>query len=132
MFLGSLLPSRYSPLQDSGNGIQSIYLTELPLPLAEVLIGLIGDEGKLLGDRAAKSILPMAAQGETADLEIWEHHIESTIESDPRIADTERKALIVARRGQGLFKQRVMQLENRCRITGVTNPVHLRASHCKP
>ena len=25
-----------------------------------------------------------------------------------------------------------MQLENRCRIAGVTNPVHLRASHCKP
>src|ERR1039458_5544372 len=89
-------------------------------------------KGPLRSDREAKSILPMAAQGENADMEIWEHHIESTIESDPRIADTERKALIVARRGQGLFKQRVMQLENRCRITGVTNPVHLRASHCKP
>jgi putative restriction endonuclease len=25
-----------------------------------------------------------------------------------------------------------MQVENRCRITGVTNPIHLRASHCKP
>jgi HNH endonuclease len=25
-----------------------------------------------------------------------------------------------------------MQVENRCRITGVTNPIHLRARHCKP
>src|SRR6266566_5221275 len=25
-----------------------------------------------------------------------------------------------------------MEIENRCRITGVTNPVHLIASHCKP
>src|SRR5260370_12476783 len=25
-----------------------------------------------------------------------------------------------------------MQVEDRCRITGVTNPTHLRASHCKP
>jgi len=25
-----------------------------------------------------------------------------------------------------------MQVESRCRITGVTNPIHLRASHCKP
>jgi hypothetical protein len=130
--LRSLLPSRYSPLQESGNGIQSIYLTELPLPLAEVLIGLIGDKGKLLSNRAAKSTLPTPVHGENADLEMWEHHIESTIESDPRIADTEREALIVARRGQGIFKQRVMQIESRCRITGVTNPVHLRASHCKP
>jgi putative restriction endonuclease len=31
-----------------------------------------------------------------------------------------------------LFKQRVMEIELRCRITGVTNPVHLIASHCKP
>jgi hypothetical protein len=54
------------------------------------------------------------------------------IESDRQLLETEREAVIVARRGQGLFKQRVMQVENRCRITGVTNPVHLRASHCKP
>jgi hypothetical protein len=25
-----------------------------------------------------------------------------------------------------------MQIENPCRITGVTNSIHLRASHCKP
>ena len=25
-----------------------------------------------------------------------------------------------------------MQIEKSCRITGVTNPVHLLASHCKP
>jgi hypothetical protein len=25
-----------------------------------------------------------------------------------------------------------MQIEQRCRITGVSNPVHLIASHCKP
>jgi len=69
---------------------------------------------------------------ENADVEVWEHHIESKIESDSRIPDTKREALIVARRGQGLFKQRVMEIEKRCRITGVTNPIHLRASHCKP
>ena len=42
--LRPLLPGRYSPLQVNGNGIQSIYLTELPATLAETLIGLIGDE----------------------------------------------------------------------------------------
>jgi putative restriction endonuclease len=39
---------------------------------------------------------------------------------------------IPARRGQGLFKQRVMLIERRCRVTGVDNPIHLFASHCKP
>ena len=130
--LKGLLPSRYSPLQESGNGIQSIYLTELPPALATVLIGLIGKEASMLSDRSAESLLQRPMQVENADLEIWEHHIEANIESDSGIPDTEREALIVARRGQGLFKQRVMEIETRCRITGVMNPIHLRASHCKP
>ena len=130
--LKGLLPSRYSPLQESGNGIQSIYLTELPPALATVLIGLIGKEASMLSDRSAESLLQRPMQIENADLEIWEHHIEANIESDSGIPDTEREALIIARRGQGLFKQRVMEIESRCRITGVTNPIHLRASHCKP
>ena len=130
--LKGLLPPRYSPLQESGNGIQSIYLTELPPALATVLIGLIGKEASMLSDRSAESQRQKPMQVENADLEIWEHHIEANIESDNRIPDTEREALIVARRGQGLFKQRVMEIETRCRITGVTNPIHLLASHCKP
>ena len=130
--LRGLLPSRYSPLQETGNGIQSVYLTELPPALADVLIGLIGKEASILKDRSAGSLPERPLLIENADLEIWEHHIESKIESDRRIPETEREALIVARRGQGLFKQRVMEIETRCRITGVTNPVHLRASHSKP
>lgn len=38
----------------------------------------------------------------------------------------------MARRGQGLFKERVMRLENACRVTRVQEPEHLRASHSKP
>lgn len=118
--------------KDTGNGIQSVYLTELPPALADVLVGLIGKEASMLSEQRDESVLKKPMQIENADLEMWEHHIESKIESDTGIPDTEREALIVARRGQGLFKQRVMEIENRCRITGVTNPVHLRASHCKP
>lgn len=130
--LRALLPSRYSPLQNTGNGIQSVYLTEIPSSLANVLIGLIGREASLVNEQSINSTLQRPMQVENIDLEIWEHHLESKIESDTGIPDTEREALIVARRGQGLFKQRVMKIETRCRITGVTNPIHLRASHCKP
>src|ERR1700677_3622704 len=42
--LRPLFPDRYSPLQANGNGLQSVYLAELPTELAEVLIGLIGQE----------------------------------------------------------------------------------------
>ena len=40
--LRPLLPVKYSPLQVNGNGLQSIYLAEIPELLAEVLFGLIG------------------------------------------------------------------------------------------
>jgi putative restriction endonuclease len=127
-----MLTARYSALRQSGNGLQSIYLTEILPPLAEVLIGLIGDEAKLITGQSAALNPEAIPQTQSADLEMWEHYIEATIESDSLISDTDRKALIVARRRQGLFKQRVMQIENRCRVTGVNDPVHLVGSHCKP
>jgi putative restriction endonuclease len=43
-------------------------------------------------------------QVENTDLEMWEHHIESEIESDCQLIETERESLIVARRGQGPFQ----------------------------
>lgn len=56
----------------------------------------------------------------------------SMVRSDETLPETERQAVVQARRGQGLFKQRVMNIERACRITGVTREEHLRASHCKP
>jgi hypothetical protein len=87
--LRRLLPSRYSPLQDSGNGIQSVYLTEVPNSLAEVLVGLIGKEADLMNDQSARLTLPAPMQADNADLEIWEHHIESEIESDRELPETD-------------------------------------------
>ena len=66
------------------------------------------------------------------DLDYWEHVLEEKISADSSISETDKEAIIRARRGQGIFKQRVMEIESRCRITGVDNPVHLIASHCKP
>jgi len=129
--LGGLLPDRYAPLQRNGNGVQSIYLTEVPLDFAEALIGLIGSEALPIA-RAIGSNGEISPQDVNADLEVWEHHLENEVENDTRIEDTDRQALIIARRGQGLFKERVMLIEKRCRITHVNNSVHLRASHCKP
>jgi putative restriction endonuclease len=125
--LRPLLPERYSPLQPNGNGLQSVYLTEIPTSLAEVLMGLIGAEVEPLA-LAAKSTKPIVAD----DLDLWERRIELEVATDKTLPETDRMAIIRARRGQGLFKDRVSQIESRCRITGVQNPVHLVASHCKP
>jgi putative restriction endonuclease len=125
--LRPLLPQKYSPLQPNGNGLQSVYLTAVPEPLAEVLLGLIGYEVEPL-TLTARNVLPVV----TDDLELWERKQEKYVVDDPTIDATERQALITARKGQGLFKDRVSKIETRCRITGVENPVHLVASHCKP
>jgi putative restriction endonuclease len=125
--LRPLLPERYSPLQPNGNGLQSVYLTEVPTPLAEVLVGLIGQEVAPIA-LAANGMKPVPAD----DLDFWERKLEQELVNDSKVPETERLAIIGARIGQGLFKERVSKIETRCRITGVENPVHLVASHCKP
>ena len=45
---------------------------------------------------------------------------------------TEREALVLARRGQGLYRSRLSEIENKCRLTGVSEPRLLIASHMKP
>jgi hypothetical protein len=125
--LRSLLPAKYSPLQQSGDGLQSVYLAEVPLTLAEVMIGLIGPEISPIALQADQ-VKPLAAD----DLDTWERMLEQKVLIDPLLGETERLAIIRARKGQGVFKERVGLLESRCRITGVENPVHLVASHCKP
>ncbi len=65
-------------------------------------------------------------------LEEWEKHEETRILETTLITDTERKALVLARRGQGLFRQNVMRIEKVCRVIGVTRTEQLVASHTKP
>jgi hypothetical protein len=125
--LRPLLPDRYSPLQPNGNGLQSVYLTEVPQALAETLIGLIGREVEPIA-LAATEVEPVPAD----DLDAWEGKLEQRVVTDGSIPETDRTAIVRARKGQGIFRDRVAQLEKRCRITGVENPAHLVASHCKP
>jgi putative restriction endonuclease len=131
--LRSVLPDRYSPLQPNGNGIQSIYLTELSVDFAAVLAGLIGEEARSLVANAETIVGVDRGRIITGDdLDVWERRLEEQVETDASVPETDREAIIRARRGQGLFKQRVMRIETRCRITRVDNPNHLLASHCKP
>jgi putative restriction endonuclease len=117
------LPAKYSPLQKSGNGLQSVYLAEIPLPLANVLADLIGIEyGSTL----------KLLQGEVDEVYEVEDQQEDAIKGRTDIGPTTKEQLVKSRRGQGVFKANVRLNEKGCRITGVTDPLHLRASHIKP
>lgn len=64
--------------------------------------------------------------------EAAENQKEQTLWSDSTIPEKHREALIRARRGHGLFRQRVLAIEPYCRLTGVSDSRFLRASHIKP
>lgn len=128
--LRPLLPQRYSPLLPDGRGLQSVYLTLLPEPLALVLAELLGLD--LARYRGSAEVREGTMGTPAAEQLAWEEHIRQGIENDSQIESTQKRALILARRGQGLFRERVQILEGRCRITHVDRPEHLRASHCKP
>jgi putative restriction endonuclease len=66
------------------------------------------------------------------DIEEWERRAEVAITADPVIRETERLALVQARRGQGVFRDNVRSIERACRITKVERMEHLIASHVQP
>jgi putative restriction endonuclease len=128
--LRPLLPAKYSPLLPDGRGSQSIYLTELPPPLALTLADLLGSEVGAMARGELARDAPLLVPN--AEHELWEEHLRQGIEEDSSLRQTEKEALVLARRGQGLFRQRVQEIETHCRVTKVDRLEHLRASHCKP
>lgn len=119
--LRKYLPEKYSPLQHNGNGLQSVYLAHIPAPMADVLISLLGSE--------YETFLNCAQEKQD---EVFCNNLEILIEDRTDIGPTMKEQLVKARRGQGLFKIRVRRQEKACRVTGVTDPKILRASHIKP
>ena len=68
------------------------------------LAGLVGAEAQsLIGGMAVDA--PMQTND---DLDWWEHRLEAAVETDTSLPPTERETIIRARRGQGLFKERVI------------------------
>jgi len=127
------LASKYAPLTPEGNGLQSVYLTEISRGLAWELFELIGAEAQRVADVGQEvSRVERESPAPERDIEEWERRVETDINSDAAIPQTERTALVLARRGQGLFRDNVRSIEHACRITRVERMEHLIASHIQP
>ncbi len=122
-----LLPSKYSPLQHNGNGNPGVYLAELPIALGENLLGIVGDERKGIF-KDARNLRGMIL----TDREAEANRIESLIRKDLKIEDAETEAIVKALKGQGQFRNDVMNLYGTCLFSGISNPNLLIASHIKP
>jgi hypothetical protein len=118
--LAPVLPDKYSPLQRNGDGLQSVYLAEIPKPMADVLVGLIGQPYF----DALDLLTSFPAGPDVDDIDAPD------VETD--LSPTFREQVVKARRGQGVFRSSVLLTEEYCRVTGVADPKHLRASHIKP
>ena len=120
-----LLPNRHSPISTTtGRGNQGMYLAALSESLGRLLLQLIEEHA----DPAVSMQLVLAEEGAfTAALL---DDIKQLLVEVP--SSTERDALTKARLGQGLFRQRVSELEPACRVTGLARQEFLVASHIKP
>ena len=130
--LRSLLPSNKSPIRpENGRGNQA-YLFQIDKPLALALAHLIDSQTVTLV--SGNYVADLTKQSDTIDthIEAWEDRIEEGIFTASDISETEKETLVKARRGQGKYRELLLGLEHRCRITGVDKPEHLIASHIKP
>ena len=121
--LRPLLPEKYSPIQQSGDGNQGVYLAEVPAPMAEALFAFSSE--------LQIASLNALEHGQSA-IERSEQLAAEVIINNTDIDSTTREALIQSRKGQGRFRANVFQIEVGCRLTGVTDFRILRASHIKP
>ena len=127
--LGPLLPQKYAPLLPSGRG-KELYLTLLPEILAEKLVDLVGREARAIVQ--SRKVNDQEDRPIAIGLAEWEEQQLQVISNDLSVPETTRSAIVLARRGQGVFKQNVLRVEHECRVTRVDKVEHLRASHCKP
>jgi putative restriction endonuclease len=122
--IAPLLPIKHSPIRTDGNGNEGVYLARLSEELGVLLVQLLrhSDSGilNIVAD-LEESVEEQRLANEIAD------HIEES-----SISETEKKQLIKARVGQGIFRQNVLMIESACRITKLTDDRLLIASHILP
>lgn len=117
------LPDLLSPIRPDGGGNQ-IYLAKISAQMANILIALSKGVGDSIVDDLSQNLEFEAPKEDLATVE------EIVMRTD--IGETQKTQIINSRRGQGVFKAQVRQIERACRVTKVSNPRHLIASHIKP
>lgn len=123
--IGPMLPERHSPLQKNGNGNQGCYLAAISDALGHVLMAMLDMPGVRESDVQAPYVVEREPNATVLD-DI------RRVQDDTSIPETQRLQLAKARIGQGFFRKQVILLDGACRVTGVSDPHLLIASHIKP
>jgi putative restriction endonuclease len=120
--IATVLPRAHAPLRASGNSNQGIYLAEIPPSMATVIQGLLEEQLLKIQEEIAVEM----------DEQLTDSAMEEEIWQRTNLGPGEKRQLISARIGQGIFRENVERIEKACRVTGVLDRRHLRASHIKP
>jgi len=119
--LSPFLAAKYAPLQPSGNGNQGVYLAEVSEAFAKTIL-----------TRMDVTLDPTLISDEAITADTAEEQAQTAIQGRTDIGATQKAQMILARRGQGIFRANVRLNEKACRVTGVTDQRFLIASHIKP
>lgn len=123
--LAPLLPTSHSPIQAAtGNGNQKAYLAEIDEAVVNLVLNAAALPAAILFSAPDRTVADFAAK--------LDDSVEINIKHDTSMDQTTREQLVLARRGQGIFRKRVLDIEPVCRITGIDKPSLLIASHIKP
>ncbi|WP_312431383.1 HNH endonuclease [Achromobacter sp.] len=106
--ISPFLASKNAPLKPNGDA-QLAYLTSISRQFGDWLIRNVGVNEALVLDMS----------------------VEAEVNAED-VPPTQKVRLYQARLGQGIYRREVLLLEPRCRLTGVSNPNFLIASHIKP
>jgi putative restriction endonuclease len=125
--IGPLLPARYSPIHPiSGAGNQKAYLAAIPQAVFDAVTRVAAFNSTALARGGANSLTFNVVN------DLLDDAAEQRIAADGQLDETVKRSVILARRGQGKFRANVEAVERACRLTGITNPSLLIASHIKP
>ncbi len=116
------MPAKYAPLQITGDGKQSVYLAEVSEGFVALILAKMG--------LSVADVVSAEVAGDTE--ETAEERAQEAVQGRTDIGETQKRQLVLARRGQGVFKANVRLNEKQCRVTGVSDPLYLIASHIKP
>jgi hypothetical protein len=111
--------------------------TRLPRPVRSAarprarLAGIAAELFHAILSEGGVTAWPPAPVGDPA-VDAVAHVAASRLDYNAALAASVRDRQVKARRGQGLFRFRVFQIETACRLTGIARPDLLIASHIKP
>ncbi|RKQ32304.1 HNH endonuclease [Oceanobacillus halophilus] len=113
--------NKYAPFNRIGRG-NTGYLFRVTDELADMLFGVV--EG--YNNVRREEVLTTNSQKEVIA------EINNEIESREFLNDTEKELFVKSRIGQSIFKKKLIKLEKKCKLCGVTDERFLIASHIKP